>query len=175
LEEPWTFEYSFDYIHFGNSTFSFKNFDRVLESAYGSLEPGGWIEFQEMGPIRCEGILADEINVWWNNVVEGAKRLGYDWEKANRCEALLRQKGFKNVRCKRETWRVGTWSKTFTGLCLLELLESGLASLSLVPLIEGMKYKYKMAQGKIGDVKRALCDRNTLASVDTYVIPYPLY
>jgi hypothetical protein len=57
---------------------------------------------------------------------------------------------------------------------LLELLETGLASLSLVPLIEGISYKYRKAQRKIEDVKKALRDRNTLASVDTYVIPYPI-
>jgi hypothetical protein len=122
--------------------------------------------------------LAGEINVWWNSVVEGAKRLGYDWEKANGYTALLREKGFKNVRCKRETWQIGVWnsepSKKITRLYLLELLAAGLASLSLVPLIEGMGYTYGESQRKIEDVKKALRDRNTLASIDTYVIPYPI-
>jgi hypothetical protein len=55
---------------------------------------------------------------------------------------------------------------------LLKLLETGLASLSLVPLIKGIGYKYRKAQRKIEDVKKALCDCNTLAFVNTYIIPY---
>jgi hypothetical protein len=55
---------------------------------------------------------------------------------------------------------------------LLELFATGLASLSLVPLIEGISYKYRKAQRKIEDVKKALRNCNTLASVDTYVILY---
>ena len=57
---------------------------------------------------------------------------------------------------------------------MLELLVVGLASLSLVPLIEGIGYIYRESQRKIEDVKKALCDCNTLASINTYVIPYPI-
>jgi hypothetical protein len=55
---------------------------------------------------------------------------------------------------------------------LLKLLATRLASLSLVPLIKGIGYTYRKAQRKIKDVKKALCDCNTLAFVNTYVIPY---
>jgi hypothetical protein len=37
-----------------------------------------------------------------------------------------------------------------------------------------MGYTYGEAQRKIEDVKKALRDRNTSASIDTYVIPYPI-
>jgi hypothetical protein len=57
---------------------------------------------------------------------------------------------------------------------LLKLLATGLASLSLVPLIKGISYMYRKAQRKIEDVKKALRDCNTLAFVNTYVIPYPI-
>ena len=57
---------------------------------------------------------------------------------------------------------------------MLELLAAGLASLSLVPLIEGIGYTYGESQRKIKDVKKALCDCNTLAFINIYVIPYPI-
>lgn len=173
-EGPWDFRYPFDFVRFGNSNFSFKNFGRVLQSAYDSLKPGGWVEFQEMGPIRGN----DKVNVWWNDVVKGANKLGYDWEKANGYEALLREKDFKNFKDKRITWQICAQNckpkERIAGRWLQELLAIGLASFSLVPLTDGMGYTYGESLRKIEEVKEALHDRNTLASIDMYVIPYPI-
>lgn len=47
--QDWPFQEKFDYIHFGHVTACFDDTKRVLQRAFASLHPGGWVEMHDSG------------------------------------------------------------------------------------------------------------------------------
>jgi hypothetical protein len=113
-EDDWTYSYQFDYIH-GRLLLSCFNqdFPAVIAKAYGALNPGGWIELQDMLPPICFDNSWDgtELQRWVTLTLEGAKRLGMDWYKVGMYREWVEAAGFEDVQEFKGSWPTNTWPR----------------------------------------------------------------
>jgi hypothetical protein len=108
-EEQRNFSRIFNFIYIRNPT-GFKLFKNVLNSAYQSLDDGGWLEIQDImfrlksdgndGNDGNDGDDGDEpahLRLWEKDVLDRSHHLQYNLEKAY--HDLMRDQGFKEIKC----------------------------------------------------------------------------
>ncbi|KAF1833331.1 S-adenosyl-L-methionine-dependent methyltransferase [Decorospora gaudefroyi] len=115
-EQDWIFHQPFDYIHTRAMVAAVKDWDRFFVQAYANLQPGGYLECQDLAfPIRCmdAGVTAtDSPLIRWSELfVEAAKTIGLDGTGPRHFTPKLRDAGFVDVNLKLYKWPVGKWAK----------------------------------------------------------------
>ncbi|KAK8016145.1 hypothetical protein PG993_014334 [Apiospora rasikravindrae] len=109
-EESWTFGNAseiamFDLIHLRNMATPFDDPKAIVQKAFESLVPGGWVEYQEWAP--CGLVEADDsmeerlrhsaMMRFQKAFAEGAARLGRDVKAVPRLKVWLTEVGFVDV------------------------------------------------------------------------------
>ncbi|ORY65491.1 S-adenosyl-L-methionine-dependent methyltransferase [Pseudomassariella vexata] len=117
-EEEWVFPHKFDYVHLRFVFSCFSDPKNVMRNAFGSMKPGGWIEFQDpftnelisvTGLMTCVGTAYQR---WGQAVVRGvAAAVGRDIAVAPYYAAWLREVGFVDVVERRMIWPANPWSE----------------------------------------------------------------
>jgi len=111
-EDQWIFEHKFEYIHARNLAASLRNPSSVIQSAADSLNPGGYLEFQDtiLPPEYAEAPPADSAFVKYMAIVlEVAEKIGTPWTNASRHAEWMRDAGLVEVAEHRTTLAIGTW------------------------------------------------------------------
>ncbi|KAF3025586.1 hypothetical protein E8E14_012041 [Neopestalotiopsis sp. 37M] len=138
-EEPWLHPKNhFDYIHFRLVTTCFDHPQSVIQQAYESLAPGGWIEFHDAGPLLlgAEGTVAERT---WQMAVEGAAAMGRNIEVAQNYKQWLVEAGY--VQEYKLPWPMNGWHEN------PRIKKSG-RYMQRVLLDNAQGMVYKMLQGK---------------------------
>src|SRR5579871_3522352 len=87
------FDQPFDYIHVRMHVASIKNWEKFFNQDYQNLNPGGYIELQDMNFLpRCDDGTASPdspIMQWSRYLIEATRNLGIDVEVSNSFPGLL--------------------------------------------------------------------------------------
>ncbi|KAI0484436.1 S-adenosyl-L-methionine-dependent methyltransferase [Xylariaceae sp. FL0804] len=99
---PWHFHQRFDYVHTRALSLGIADWDRFVAQAADVLQPGGWLELQEMSlPLASpDGSLRRDHALWaWGERMRRAcaLRLGVDSTAARGHADRLRRRGFVDV------------------------------------------------------------------------------
>lgn len=108
--------YTYDYIHTRMSLGIFPDFREIIQKSYNNLEPGGWMESQELYPtVYCDdGTMPDDwpLNEWSKDQDKAAHEiLGTPLRIANKLKKWYAEAGFVEV--KEEIFRIPIleWAK----------------------------------------------------------------
>ncbi|KAK9426222.1 hypothetical protein SUNI508_12493 [Seiridium unicorne] len=104
-EEDWLWTYKFDYVHIRMIVTAIRDPERLLQQAYDSLRPGGWIELQdadwdllsEDGPQEDHRVSTSYLKQWFELSEVGATANGIDLHKARQYKSWLSKAGFVDV------------------------------------------------------------------------------
>jgi SAM-dependent methyltransferase len=113
-EDDWQFPQQFDYIH-GRAILScFKDPFSVIQQAYNSLSPGGYLELQDgIFPFKYVGdVPTDSALYKWNEIATaGAAKSGRPWTNCQRYKRWMEEIGFEDVVEKKFYWPTSAWAK----------------------------------------------------------------
>ncbi|KAK2669112.1 hypothetical protein RAB80_014638 [Fusarium oxysporum f. sp. vasinfectum] len=100
LEKEWTWSKTFDFIFCRMTTGSFADNFNIVENAFNQLQPGGYFEAQDIGPLRCDdGTLSETSDLWrWMTLIqEGLEKLGRSTTAAEERKSTMEAVGFEAV------------------------------------------------------------------------------
>lgn len=114
FDQPWFFSQKFDIVHGRMLAGSLADPLRLLQQAFETLKPGGWVELQDFAfPVRSDdgtmvGTAFQRLN---ENLVKGLQMLGRDGGWAAKYKEFMEQAGFVNVTEKLYKWPQNPWPK----------------------------------------------------------------
>jgi trans-aconitate methyltransferase len=114
-EDEWIHSEPFDYIHARAVLSCFKDPRFILQQAYNSLSPGGYLEMQDF--IVPFGFLGEQpvespLYKWFQIITEGAAKLGRPWTNVKYYKKWMEEVGFEDVVEKKYYWPINPWAKS---------------------------------------------------------------
>ncbi|KAK8043544.1 S-adenosyl-L-methionine-dependent methyltransferase [Apiospora rasikravindrae] len=118
-EEEWVHDSPFDYAHARMMTICFKDPAAMIRKIYDNLQPGGWVEYQEIGADQIAADAESEkliqstpfsLREYMHRVVQGAANLGRNIDVAPRLEGWMVEAGFVDVTVHQILGPVNAWS-----------------------------------------------------------------
>ncbi|KAF1810036.1 S-adenosyl-L-methionine-dependent methyltransferase [Eremomyces bilateralis CBS 781.70] len=110
--EQWLFKNKFDFI-FARQHHSAIEETKLIDQAFDNLEPGGWIELQELclPCVSDDGTLLSDSALLrcFNLLVEASKKIGQPADSPKNYEPAMRKRGFVNVEKHVHKWATNTW------------------------------------------------------------------
>lgn len=154
-EDEWSFPDQFDYIH-GRALLScFKDPAYVLQQAYKTLAPGGFLEIQDIVfPFEFLGDPPPEspLYKWGQIITEGAANLGRPWTNVQYYKCWMEEIEFEGVVEKTFYWPVNSWAKGpfYKQICVY-------AQADFLNALEGLSLKVMGSMGwSAGEVRAFL-------------------
>lgn len=114
FENDWTYTHKFDLIHGRMLIASCTDFPKLIKQAYDALNPGGWIEFQDLNMpfIADDGTDRGTVFEEWNAMfIDACNRWGRDSRWTGKYGQWLIEAGFENVEEHVFKWPIGPWAK----------------------------------------------------------------
>ncbi|KAE8450362.1 hypothetical protein EG329_006436 [Mollisiaceae sp. DMI_Dod_QoI] len=176
-EDEWTYASKFDYIH-GRAMFScFKDPAAVFKKAYDALQPGGYLEMQEVyfRPHSNDSTIHSTALEKWNaQLIAGAKLFGKDWWCTPHYARWFQAAGFTNVVERQFAWPGNTWPKgkkqKEMGMTMLANGLEGLSAVSLAVLTKAFGMSVEEVEEVLEGVRRDMGDRRIHAYYPVYVV-----
>lgn len=114
--DPWDFPHQFDYIHTRATSGCWSSFETsIAEQAFAALEPGGWLESQEVDANLCcdDGTLDPEgpLARWSNELIAASQKLGRPAILAAHLREIFERVGFVDVQQAVFKMPVNGWAK----------------------------------------------------------------
>ena len=113
--EWWYCTQPYDYIHTRMSLGIFNDFREIIQKSFNNLNPGGWMESQELYPkVYCnDGTMPSDYALleWTANEDDAAMRLGRPLRIANKLKRWYEQAGFVDVHEEIFAIPVNSWPK----------------------------------------------------------------
>ena len=166
FDTEWAFSQKFDFIHGRMLLTSSGNFPYLFKQAFDALQPGGWLEMQDLYmPVLCddETMKATAWQEWNNLFLEACSKLGRDASWAAEYKNWMIKVGFEDVQEHVTNWPVNTWPKSKS------MKEMGkLTMINMYDGLEGFTVRlFERAFGKtveesqvfLVDVRKDLLDR----------------
>ena len=158
-------ETKFDYIHGRMQTVPAAHPWSILQYAFHSMAPGGYLEMQDMCfPARCDDAsLTNTAFERWNKLIlEGARKLGRPWSNPQLYKTWMQEIGFVDVTEKVFTWPISQWSRDQELMDLSRLVQKdfldGLEGLSLTVLMRGLNWSREQVEVFLTRVRRDVMD-----------------
>ncbi|KAF5566263.1 hypothetical protein FNAPI_1262 [Fusarium napiforme] len=115
LEKEWMWTEPFDFIFCRVMTGSFADMEKFVQNAYDNLEPGGYLEMQDLTyPIACDdGTLPPDCEVLRSGLlsIEASAKAGRAINLAPKYKSFLEKAGFVDVVEKQFKWPINEWPK----------------------------------------------------------------
>lgn len=157
---------SLDYIHIRHLTSTIRDWPLLLSRAYEALEPGGWIELQELrfefgcddGTLREGNLIAD----FFQNMTKGLSTFGIDLLAMRHNKQHLIDAGFTNVT--EITFKIpfGVWPKDphmkKIGLYNRSVVHDALSGVSMKPFKHGLKWSAEQIEVYLVGVRKECFD-----------------
>ncbi|KAK1452035.1 hypothetical protein CMEL01_06609 [Colletotrichum melonis] len=167
-EDPWTYSRPFEYIHSRVITQGIRDWKKYLKNCYNNLEPGGWIEVQEIDlyPTSDDGTLRSDsaLQKWADLLKEGSEKLGRPFPDIPSLKGLMVEAGFVDVQMTRTKWPINPWPKDpkwkEIGIWNCENLLSGLEGFSMAALTRGHDWSRDEVNVFLMGVRKDIKDRN---------------
>ncbi|KAF4121445.1 hypothetical protein GMORB2_1852, partial [Geosmithia morbida] len=115
LEKEWTWSHKFDFIFARMMLGCFENLPAMMKVAYDNLEPGGYIEFQDMAlPARSDDGTLDPnsyLSKWCDACLEAGQNLGRPVWPVVEYKNYLADAGFECIVEVQKKWPTNTWPR----------------------------------------------------------------
>nr|XP_036585852.1 methyltransferase domain-containing protein [Colletotrichum truncatum]KAF6796043.1 methyltransferase domain-containing protein [Colletotrichum truncatum] len=115
IEKEWTWTTPFDFIFLRYMIGSFTDWNNIFTKAYDHLEPGGYIEIQDIDfPLRCDdGTMKEgwQPLKWGEMLIEASEKIGRPGHMTPKFEQMLLDIGFVDVVVRRAKWPFNPWPK----------------------------------------------------------------
>ncbi|KAK1498792.1 TAM domain methyltransferase, partial [Colletotrichum abscissum] len=115
LEQNWTWSQPFDFIFVRMLAGSLKNYQDFINQAFENLEPGGYLEMQDLSlPYRCDdaSLTPDSpIHKLSDLFLRGGRVTGRNMDAAPTYATLMRTAGFVDVEEQQFKWPVNAWPR----------------------------------------------------------------
>lgn len=178
LEEDWTWAGSFDYIMSRAMTGCFANYGACIQKAYDALEPGGYLELQDIHiPFGCDdGTLPEDSPLYQFGklAVEASTALGRPLDVAPLHKDRLARAGFVDVVERQLKWPIGAWPRDKhhkeLGYWCQANLDVGAEGLLMALMTRGMGWSREEVLTFCEEVRRDLGDTGLHAYVPIYVV-----
>ena len=169
----------FDFVHARHCLPAFKDWPRLLANAYAHLQPGGWLEIQEIHFVAsCDDGTMPEgyaLAKMLNLVRDGLEMMGVDLHGAPQLATKLRQAGFEGVDEQIVKLPIGKWPKNpllkKVGLYFQAVIMDGLEGVTLGPLCRGLKWSKEEVEVFLAGVRKDLKN----SSIHSYCRMYTIY
>ncbi|KAF3798890.1 putative methyltransferase tdiE [Colletotrichum gloeosporioides] len=113
IEEPWTFNEPFDYIHSRMMKGSIRDWKKFIQSCFDNLTPGGYLELNDIDffPKTDDDTIPKDSKLMraFSLCFEALEKLGSPFEEVNHFESMLTEIGFEDVNVKRFKWPTNPW------------------------------------------------------------------
>ncbi len=160
FEDPWDFKRQFDLIHGRLLIGSISNPRQLIQHAYESLKPGGWLEFQDACPPRSDDStipLHSAYRQWVDAWCDALTRGGRDPFLAAKYGDLLREAGFINVNVReykvpQNCWAKGRHYKKLGFWNAVNIL-NGIEGLSMRPFTRHLRWSVEHVQVLLADTR----------------------
>jgi SAM-dependent methyltransferase len=115
VEEDWTYQQPFDYIHSRYMAGSIKDWAGYVRQCFEHTRPGGGVEFVDFDYwiYSQDGSLRDDdaLRRWDALTFDGAQRTGRMLNPGPRLEQWAREAGFVDIRVIRQPLPIGLWPR----------------------------------------------------------------
>ncbi|CZR58031.1 uncharacterized protein PAC_07921 [Phialocephala subalpina] len=111
---PWPFTQKFYYIHGRAMMSCFNDAGKVICEAYEKLEPGGWLELQDVIAPWTDvdgSLLGSKLLEFHTNTIEAALSVGRDVKQVIKYPSLFVAAGFQEISEFHYQWPIGAWAK----------------------------------------------------------------
>ncbi|KAI9757693.1 MAG: hypothetical protein M1815_000340 [Lichina confinis] len=165
-ELEWTYRRDFDYIHVRWMAAGIKDWPRLLQQGYEHLQPGGWMEVQEVDiDIYSEdGSLKedDPLRVWNKQCQEAIALDGRTFSPGPHTRRRMEQAGFVNVREYPFKLPIGVWPKEKdhkdVGAFNYIQMDEGLEAMCLALYTRYLKWSREQTLIFLPEVRKSLND-----------------
>ncbi|KAI3556244.1 hypothetical protein CABS02_03527 [Colletotrichum abscissum] len=166
-EDPWTYSRPFQYIHSRVITSGISDWQKYLKNCYDFLEPGGWVEVQEIDlyPASDDGTLRPDsaLQTWANLLAEASVILGRPFPDVASLKQVMMEAGFVDVQMTRTKWPINPWPRDYKwkeiGIWNSENLRTGIEGFSMAALTRGHKWSRDQVDLFLVQVRRDIKDR----------------
>lgn len=135
IEDEWNFSHGFTYMHGGGLSSCSAHPKGVIAQCFKFLEPGGFLEMQDLLLPRYQHNLAgSRLKEWREKILASTSLLGQDWESPLRYGDYMKDAGFEDINFKIVYCRLS--QKTLGKACRANFMES-LEALSMACLTRG--------------------------------------
>ncbi|KAK5080451.1 hypothetical protein LTR05_008561 [Lithohypha guttulata] len=175
FEDPWIAS-KYDYVHGRMLLGSIQDLSELVNQAYQHLLPGGWIEFQDGGPIisQADTLKDTHLQRWMDLMTEAAARRDRHLDVVWRYEEALRAAGFHNVTQKQFLWPINTWPKDKhykeLGYLVRENMLQGLHGFSAHLLQGELQLSSEEMEAFLADVRKDISNRKIHAYMPIIVV-----
>ncbi|KAG7081888.1 UMTA methyltransferase family protein [Colletotrichum scovillei] len=164
VESPWVTENKYDFIMCRYMTASITDWPKLVQNIYDHLNPGGWVEFQDMNPefySEDGSYTKDHATYQWNQAFLGAIRAtGRDPTPGPTHERRVRAAGFANVTALKFKAPLTPWARDQhyrdLGMMNLRLTVDGLEGFSVKMFTEVLGRSRAAVQVEIAHVRNEL-------------------
>lgn len=114
FEDQWIWSSKFDLVHGRMLLTSFRDGKRLMQQAYDSLKPGGWLELQDiLMPITSDdGTMEGTSWEYWQTLFfEAMRKIGREPEDVGKYDEWMREVGFQGVTRRSYLWPQNPWPK----------------------------------------------------------------
>ncbi|TKW59929.1 hypothetical protein CTA1_9882 [Colletotrichum tanaceti] len=179
IEEPWTYQLPFDYIHTRMMTSSISDWNRFFQQCFKSLNPGGYIELQEIHvrPECDDGTMKPDCAFlkWVEKIEEACNILGRPFINCDRyLPSLLKEVGFVDISVSEFKWPINPWPKDpyfrELGLWQYENCVEGIEAWTMAPFTRALNWTKEEVNMFLIDVRRDAKDRGIHAYNPVYII-----
>ncbi|EUC39397.1 hypothetical protein COCVIDRAFT_16934 [Bipolaris victoriae FI3] len=176
--EWWRCTQPYDYIHTRMSLGIFHDFREIIQKGFNNLNPGGWMESQELYPkIYCnDGTMPADYALldWTATQDDAAMRLGRPLRIANKLKRWYEQAGFVDVHEEIFAIPVNSWPKDermkVLGKWFYWNLCAGVHAWSIEFFVTALGWSPAEVEVYLAHLRTALTDKTIHAYYKVYVV-----
>ncbi|PKS12616.1 hypothetical protein jhhlp_000824 [Lomentospora prolificans] len=178
VEKEWTWTKKFDFIFARMMLGCFEDLRRFVRVAYDNLEPGGYLELQDMGlPARSDdGTLAPDsyLSQWCDFCLEAGQNRDRPIFPVTEYKNYLAEAGFEDIVEVQKKWPTNTWPRDprfkELGAWAYANIAGGLEGLSLAHFTRGLGWTSEQTLAFCASVRKDLKDPKIHAYWPIYVV-----
>lgn len=167
----------YDYIHTRVMMGSFGDFREIIKRSYDHLQPGGWMESQELYPsVLCDDGTMDKsthaFHQYWQKLDEAAMIMGKPLRIANKLKRWYEEAGFVDVHEEVFKIPINSWPRDpqfkLIGRFWADSLTAGVQGFALALFTRYMGWTKDELEVYLVDVRQSLQDRSVHAYQKLY-------
>ncbi|KAI9829801.1 MAG: hypothetical protein M1826_005378 [Phylliscum demangeonii] len=166
MEDEWTYDSPFDYIHCRYLAVAIANWPQLLRRTFQHLTPGGWAEFQDWDiTYYCDdgSLKADSALVQWDRLcIDAAFKNGRHPNPGPELTTWMADAGFTNIHHEIFKLPLGPWAKEKklkeVGMWNLLQIQQGMEAFTLAPLTRIMGWKVDEVQVLLANARKEMKD-----------------
>ncbi|KAH8900312.1 S-adenosyl-L-methionine-dependent methyltransferase [Thozetella sp. PMI_491] len=178
LEKEWTWAKKFDFVFSRIMAGSFSDYETYIRKAYNALEPGGYLEMQDLHtPFESDdNTLSEDSDTYKLGKIfaDASEKLGRPLTVAPTYKALMEKAGFVDVVEKKLKWPINSWpaDKHYKelGMWYLANLDTGLEGLLMALCTRGLEWSAEETHVFCSTARKSLRNRKIHAYLPIYVV-----